>query len=143
MNFSCQLPVVRVPAACCVQEVWRGWVEPISWSPRILLYHDFLSPQECDHLISISKNNLTKTGVLDGKGESHYGSEERSSSGLWVPKHYDEVVARIERRVSMASMLPVGEPCLIYSMHVRAENQETYRSNSTKAQGSQVPWAAE
>ena len=33
------------------QELWRGEVKQLSWSPRAFLLKGFLSEQECDYLI--------------------------------------------------------------------------------------------
>ncbi len=34
------------------QEEWRGEIVHISWSPRAFLLKNFLTDEECDHLIS-------------------------------------------------------------------------------------------
>ncbi len=38
--------------AVLLQEMWRGEVEQVSWSPRAFLYKKLLSEEECDHLIN-------------------------------------------------------------------------------------------
>lgn len=35
-----------------MQEEWRGEVIHLSWSPRAFLLKNFLSDEECDHLIN-------------------------------------------------------------------------------------------
>jgi hypothetical protein len=32
----------------------RPWVEVLSWKPRAYLYHNFLTHEECDHIIKAS-----------------------------------------------------------------------------------------
>ena len=32
---------------------WQPWVELISWKPRAYLYHNFLTPEECDPIIKV------------------------------------------------------------------------------------------
>lgn len=88
------------------KEVWRGRVEQISWKPRAFLYHDFLSEEECDHLMSLSKGHLTKSTVVDNDSGKSVDSTVRTSSGTFLSKHQDEVIARIEKRISMVTMLP-------------------------------------
>lgn len=40
------------PATFCTvcprQELWRGRVEQVSWSPRAFVYHNFLTDEECE-----------------------------------------------------------------------------------------------
>jgi hypothetical protein len=31
------------------------WIETLSWKPRAFLYHNLLSPEEADHLITVAK----------------------------------------------------------------------------------------
>ena len=31
----------------------RPWMELISWKPRAYLYHNFLTEEECDHIIKV------------------------------------------------------------------------------------------
>ena len=76
--------------------------------PRAFLYHDFLSEEECDHLMSLSKGHLTKSTVVDNDSGKSVDSTVRTSSGTFLSKHQDEVIARIEKRISMITMLPEG-----------------------------------
>eukprot|EP00889_Picochlorum_renovo_P004771 jgi/Picre1/31801/NNA_007150.t1 len=64
-------------------EVWRGRIEQLSWSPRAYVLHNFLSDEECDHLISLGKGSLHKSSV-----------------------HEDDVVTAIEKRIATVTMLP-------------------------------------
>jgi hypothetical protein len=31
----------------------EGWVEVLSWKPRIFYFHHFLTDEECDHIIKL------------------------------------------------------------------------------------------
>ncbi|KAJ0464144.1 putative procollagen-proline 4-dioxygenase [Helianthus annuus] len=45
-------------------------VEMISWEPRAVIYHNFLSKDECEHVINIAKPHMKKSTVIDKiKGE--------------------------------------------------------------------------
>jgi len=33
----------------------KPWVEAVSWHPRAFVYHNFLSHEECDHIVNVSK----------------------------------------------------------------------------------------
>lgn len=89
-----------------MQVVWRGRVQQISWAPRAFLLHSFLSDDECDHLINISKGKLHKSSVVDVRTGGSVASDVRTSTGAFLSYHQDEVVARIEKRLSLVTMLP-------------------------------------
>nr|XP_009774618.1 PREDICTED: prolyl 4-hydroxylase 1-like isoform X2 [Nicotiana sylvestris] len=46
-----------------------GYVKPeiISWKPRIILFHNFLSAEECDYLRSVAMPRLHVSTVVDAK----------------------------------------------------------------------------
>lgn len=88
------------------KEVWRGRVEQISWKPRAFLYHNFLTDDECEHLKDLARSRLTKSSVVDSNTGKSVDSTVRTSSGTFLGKQYDEVVAKIEKRLSMITMLP-------------------------------------
>ena len=60
----------------------------------MFLLRDFLTPQECSHLMHVALNNLTmtKSGALGKYGENA-PDDIRTSSGVWVPKRFDSVSA--------------------------------------------------
>ncbi|XP_010272176.2 PREDICTED: probable prolyl 4-hydroxylase 7 [Nelumbo nucifera] len=78
----------------------------LSWRPRAFIYKNFLSEEECDHLISMARGKLEKSMVADdGSGES-IASEVRTSSGMFLEKKQDEIVASIEARIAAWTFLP-------------------------------------
>lgn len=82
-------------------------VTQISWSPRAFLYRRFLTEEECDHLISLAKDKLEKSMVADNDSGKSVESEVRTSSGMFLSKAQDEVVARIEERIAAWTFLPI------------------------------------
>ena len=47
------------------------WIEQLSWEPRAQVYHNFLTPQECNHLINLAAPHMKTANVVDkttGKG---------------------------------------------------------------------------
>ncbi|KAH9727864.1 prolyl 4-hydroxylase 1 [Citrus sinensis] len=59
-----------------------GYVKPevISWSPRILVLHNFLSMEECDYLSAIARPHLQVSTVVDTKTGKGIKSNVRTSS---------------------------------------------------------------
>ncbi|PSC71217.1 putative prolyl 4-hydroxylase 6 isoform B [Micractinium conductrix] len=88
------------------QELWRGKVEQVSWSPRAFVYHNFLSNEECEHLKALAKKRLTKSTVVDNQTGKSMDSSVRTSSGTFLACGEDEVVRAIEKRISLITMIP-------------------------------------
>ncbi|XP_023523636.1 probable prolyl 4-hydroxylase 7 [Cucurbita pepo subsp. pepo] len=99
-------------------------VTQLSWQPRALLYKGFLSDKECDHLINLSRGRLERSMVADNKSGKRVSSKVRTSSGTFVLKGQDEIIAAIEARIAAWTFLPLenGEPIQI----LHYENGEKY-----------------
>ncbi|KAK2408763.1 putative prolyl 4-hydroxylase [Trifolium repens] len=83
------------------------WVEIISWEPRAILYHNFLTKEECEHLINISKPTMQKSSVIDNKTGKSVDSSVRTSSGTFLRRGHDQIVTNIEKRISDVTFIPV------------------------------------
>ncbi|RWR73696.1 putative prolyl 4-hydroxylase 6 isoform X1 [Cinnamomum micranthum f. kanehirae] len=81
---------------------------PAVWRIRAFLYTGLLSDDECDHLINLAKDKLEKSMVADNDSGKSIMSEVRTSSGMFLNKHQDEIVGRIERRIAAWTFLPEG-----------------------------------
>lgn len=71
------IQLCRISFVRRLQELWRGKVEQISWSPRAFVYHNFLSDEECEHLKALAKKRLTKSTVRRAPGG---GTRQRCGS---------------------------------------------------------------
>jgi prolyl 4-hydroxylase len=67
----------------------------------------FLSPQECDHLIQISKNRLEDSMVYSDSSDVH-DRATRISKQAWLRDEDDPVVMRISQKVASLSGYPIG-----------------------------------
>ncbi|CAE5986997.1 unnamed protein product [Arabidopsis arenosa] len=83
------------------------WVEVISWEPRAVVYHNFLTNEECEHLINLAKPSMVKSTVVDEKTGGSKDSRVRTSSGTFLRRGHDEVVEVIEKRISDFTFIPV------------------------------------
>ncbi|XP_022979894.1 prolyl 4-hydroxylase 1 isoform X1 [Cucurbita maxima] len=88
-----------------------GYVKPevVSWSPRIIVLHNFLSPEECDYLKAIALPHLEISTVVDTKTGKGVKSDFRTSSGMFLG-HRDKkfpMVQAIEKRISVYSQIPI------------------------------------
>ncbi|XP_010242677.1 PREDICTED: prolyl 4-hydroxylase 1 isoform X1 [Nelumbo nucifera] len=111
-------------------EVLRlGFVKPevISWSPRIIVLHNFLSMEECDYLRGIALPRLHISTVVDTKTGKGIKSDVRTSSGMFLSpeeKKYP-IIQAIEKRISVYSQVPIENGELIQVL--RYEKNQFYK----------------
>ncbi|CAI5468728.1 unnamed protein product [Closterium sp. Yama58-4] len=78
----------------------------LSWEPRAFLYSGFLSHDECDHLINLARDKVTRSSVADNESGKSVLSEIRTSSGTFLNKYQDDIVKHIEERIAAWTFLP-------------------------------------
>ncbi|KGN59607.1 probable prolyl 4-hydroxylase 7 [Cucumis sativus] len=115
--------VIRMKTGGSAMTIDPTRVIQLSSKPRAFLYKGFLSAEECQHLINSAKGKLHQSLVAAGTGQS-VTSKERTSTGMFLHKAQDEIVARIESRIAAWTFLPLdnGEPIQI----LRYENGQKY-----------------
>ncbi|XP_057865540.2 probable prolyl 4-hydroxylase 7 [Cryptomeria japonica] len=99
-------------------------VTQLSWHPRAFLYKNFLTDEECDHLIALSRDKMEKSMVADNESRKSVMSEIRTSSGMFLSKGQDEIVARIEERIAAWTFLPKENGEAMQILHY--ENGQKY-----------------
>ncbi|CAK8561885.1 unnamed protein product [Lathyrus sativus] len=99
------------------------WVETISWEPRAFLHHNFLTKEECEHIIRISKPSMSKSSVVDNETGKSFDSSVRTSSGTFLRRGHDKIVRNIEKRIADFTHIPVehGEPLQVLRYKVGQE----------------------
>ncbi|KAJ9564661.1 hypothetical protein OSB04_000627 [Centaurea solstitialis] len=104
------------------------WVEVISWEPRAVVYHNFLSQDECNHLINLAKPHMEKSTVVDNETGKSKDSRVRTSSGTFLGRGIDETVQAIEKRIADFTFLPVenGEGLQILHYEVGQKYEPHY-----------------
>jgi len=88
----------------------------VSWRPRCVTFSNFLSQEECLHLISVARPFVRPSQVLmRATGERAVHPARRSSNARLVEPLRDLVVWNIEQRLARYAMLPAvnGEPITI------------------------------
>ncbi|KAI4314712.1 hypothetical protein L6164_027592 [Bauhinia variegata] len=101
--------IVRHTVERSQDEEGRGekWVELISWEPRAFVYHNFLTKEECEYLISIAKPHMHKSTVVDSETGKSTDSRVRTSSGTFLARGRDKIVRNIEKRIADFTFIPV------------------------------------
>ncbi|XP_024974045.1 probable prolyl 4-hydroxylase 10 [Cynara cardunculus var. scolymus] len=104
------------------------WVEVISWEPRAVVYHNFLSQVECNHLINLAKPHMEKSTVVDNDTGKSKDSRVRTSSGTFLARGSDETIQAIEKRIADFTFLPVenGEGLQILHYEVGQKYEPHY-----------------
>ncbi|KAK6118926.1 hypothetical protein DH2020_047334 [Rehmannia glutinosa] len=82
------------------------WTEILSWEPRAFIYHNFLSKEECEHLINLAKPHMAKSTVVDSKTGKSKDSRVRTSSGMFLRRGRDKVITTIEKRIADYTFIP-------------------------------------
>uniref|UniRef100_A0A0E0R0Y2 procollagen-proline 4-dioxygenase n=1 Tax=Oryza rufipogon TaxID=4529 RepID=A0A0E0R0Y2_ORYRU len=88
-------------------EKGEPWTEVLSWEPRAFLYHNFLSKEECEYLISLAKPHMKKSTVVDASTGGSKDSRVRTSSGMFLGRGQDKIIRTIEKRISDYTFIPV------------------------------------
>mmetsp|Transcript_21895 Transcript_21895/g.41762 ORF Transcript_21895/g.41762 Transcript_21895/m.41762 type:complete len:348 (+) Transcript_21895:64-1107(+) len=85
----------------------RGaWVEQLSWRPRAYLYHNFMTEQECDHVIEIASKTVRRSTVVDSETGEVKTDPIRTSSQTFLRRGHDHVTQGIEERLARFAMIP-------------------------------------
>jgi prolyl 4-hydroxylase len=109
------------------QEEWRGEAIQVSaWAPRATLFKAFLTPAECAHLRALATPSLTASTVVDTASGEPVPSAVRTSSGTFLEPAQDAVVAGIERRIALATHLPVENGEALQVLHYSGDRAEKY-----------------
>ncbi|GJZ40475.1 probable prolyl 4-hydroxylase 4, partial [Tanacetum coccineum] len=70
------------------------------------VYEGFLTEEECDHLVSLAKTELKRSAVADNVSGKSQLSEVRTSSGMFIHKNKDPIVAGIEEKIATWTFIP-------------------------------------
>jgi prolyl 4-hydroxylase len=84
-------------------------------APRIILFGGLLSDEECDQLVKLAEPKLTRSTVVNTATGSYDVHPDRTSRGGHFQRGENELVRRIEARISDLVGFPVenGEPIQI------------------------------
>ncbi len=97
-------------------------------APRIVLFGGLLSAQECDQLVGAPRKKLQRSTVVNAATGNYDVHPDRTSSGTHFERGENELIVRIERRISELINFPVenGEPLQILHYLPGAEYKPHY-----------------
>lgn len=61
----------------------QPWVEVISWTPRSMIFHNFITEQEARHIVDIAWPQMQRSTVVGPNGESVF-DDYRTSYGTFL-----------------------------------------------------------
>ncbi len=91
--------------------------------PFILHLDNVLSDDECDELISLSKERLQPSRVVDSVTGEERVAPGRTSKGMYYTIHENDLVTKLEKRFEELTQYPVenGEGLQVLNYHVGEE----------------------
>ncbi|WP_444995100.1 2OG-Fe(II) oxygenase [Aliikangiella sp. IMCC44359] len=96
--------------------------------PKIVMFDNLLTHQECDQIIELSKTRLTPSTVINRVSGTYDQSNVRTSSGACFKRGENQLIKKIEKRISELVHCPVsqGEPIQTLNYAVGAEYKPHY-----------------
>jgi prolyl 4-hydroxylase len=84
-------------------------------APRIVLFGNLLSPEECDRMIELSRDKLERSSVVNAETGAYDIHPHRTSRGTYFNRGENELIRRIEARIAELVQFPLenGEPIQI------------------------------
>jgi prolyl 4-hydroxylase len=84
-------------------------------APRVILFADLLSAEECDELIALSRGKVARSSVVNATTGSYDVHPHRTSAGTHFARGENDLIRRIEARIAELVEIPVerGEPLQI------------------------------
>ena len=97
-------------------------------SPRVVLFGNLLSDEECDLLVSLSRDKLERSSVVNASTGAYDIHPHRTSSGTYFRRGENELLQRIERRIAELVGCPVeqGEPIQVLHYEPGGEYKPHY-----------------
>jgi len=82
-------------------------VEVINWTPRIFLYHNFISADMADYIVRMGQDIVVRSQVVSKEGGSEV-HEARTSSGTFLlgKLAHDPVVEAVQDKIARWTQLP-------------------------------------
>ena len=95
-------------------------MQQVGLHPRAYYFHNFLTKAERGHLVKLAAPKLKRSTVVGNDGEGVVDNI-RTSYGMFIRRLQDPVVARIEKRISLWTHLPVEHQEDIQVQNARVE----------------------
>jgi prolyl 4-hydroxylase len=88
--------------------------------PRVVVFGDLLSAQECEELIALAKPRLARSLTVATKTGGEEVNADRTSNGMFFQRGENELVRRIEERIARLVNWPVDNGEGLQILHYTA-----------------------
>lgn len=85
----------------------RVYVLQAMYNPRVVVFGDLLSAQECDELIALATPRLARSLTVATRTGGEEVNADRTSNGMFFQRGENELVRRIEERIGRLVNWPV------------------------------------
>lgn len=108
--------------------------------PMVAVLDDFMSNEECDELVQLSRVKLQRSTIVDPATGQDRVIEDRKSSGTFFALNENPLVARLDQRISEVMRWPVenGEGIQILNYQIGGEYKTHFDYFSPEDPGSAV-----
>jgi prolyl 4-hydroxylase len=87
--------------------------------PLILILENVLSDAECDALVNLAKDRMERAKI----GKSHVVSDIRTSSSMFFEESENELIQRVESRVTELLNIPISHAEPLQILHYKSGEQ--------------------
>ena len=116
---------------------WVGTPRILSWKPMATVYDNFLSAEECDYLLNISRPLMEPAMLVNSSIQKHRRSKSRTSHGAFHDSFGDPVLAMITHRIGHVARVPPGAAPLVLARccqrHLAPEQVHAIAMRSTRS----------
>ena len=109
-----------LPPAVPVPEPLPEGTRPVLWAvdrevtvvaalqrPRVVVFANLLSPQECDEMIALAQLRLARSETVQVETGSSEVNDARTSQGMFFERGENPVCARLEARIAALTAWPI------------------------------------
>ncbi len=88
-------------------------------NPRVVLFGNLLSPEECQAVIEAARTRMARSLTVQAASGSEEVNEDRTSDGMFFQRGENEAVARLEERIARLVRWPVENGEGLQVLHYR------------------------
>lgn len=98
--------------------------------PMVVTYENFLSDEECEYFINISKKKFIRALVCDDNSNEGVISKERTNSNTWITHDFSKITKNIGERIAKIIGIPLknAEPFQVIYYDKNQEYKNHYDS---------------
>jgi len=106
------------------------WIENLGWKPRAFLFHNFITPEECQTIIELGQRNISKSLVVSDKGTG-VESKARTSNGVFLVGAFmtkSPLLRYMEKKIAQWTQIPVENGEAFYLL--KYEEGQQYKAHN-------------